>query len=898
MDKFLFGLTAVFAKMPDRVLRSKRLVLIVLTLVSIGMFYAMATRTVFDLSSESFMQDESPAQIALDEFRRQFGSDRSVFIIYKPTDGDVFSTQSLTAMQQLTLDLENWQSLDPAKFSSVDLDQLIHIRRVKSLANIRLQESVGDALLSGRLLPKALPETAEDLNSFKARAMAQPDYVSSFYSKDGGYGGILVQTDFGTVPIEGYESAVDIAGVELDDSFSDFDVSFDEEAVIQEVEYRDVDPRDYLDFSDALGAVYGQYDEQLMYYPVGEPTIMSQMQDVLEQLRILGFLMVIIFAVLLWVLFRSASALVWSMVTITLSVAWCWGVTVLLGVTLSSMIALTILLIFSVGIADCVHVMSAYFSFRREGIEHYAALTKSYEKVGLAILLTTVTTAAGILVLATSNLEPIRIFALMCAFGVVLAFFFTIVLLPILLDLWHPTAVTEKGSVADRLGDRWHALGNGPKLVIALATATAIFAVLGGMLGLFINTVIALTYWIINAHQQILARVPTIIEGAPRLILAFFAIILALCIYGSTKIVIDTNISGLFKDDHPLAVAVNVVDNNMAGSQDMEVMIDTKTVDGMLDVELLAAVDELQTSLEERYPNTIGRTYSLANIVKDTNQVMNDDNPEFYRIPESNQAVSQLLYLFNSANPEDRRNLVSDDYSRSHIAVTSRSMGSFGYQQMFAEVELDIEARFAHLKTAYPDLEIVLTGTMATFMVVSDEIARSQFNGFALALVLISLIMIITLGSLRGGVMGMIPNAIPAFLAFGLMGLLGIPLDTDTLLIAPVILGIAVDDTIHFMTHYRVELTKSKSISIALESAIREVGQAVMFTTMVIGLGFAVLSFSDYLGMAKVGFFGSLSIFFALFCDLFLIPAMIIIFKPSFGVDNVDTRIDFKGVTA
>ena len=898
MDKFLFGLTAVFAKMPNRVLRSKRLVLVVLTLVSIGMFYAMATRTVFDLSSESFMQDESPAQIALDEFRRQFGSDRSVFIIYKPTDGDVFSTQSLTAMQQLTSDLENWQSLDRAKFPGVDLDQLIHIRRVKSLANIRLQESVGDALLSGRLLPKALPETAEDLNSFKARAMAQPDYVSSFYSKDGSYGGILVQTDFGTVPIEGYESAVDIAGVELDDSFSDFDVSFDEAAVIQEVEYKDVDPRDYLDFSDALGAVYGQYDEQLTYYPVGEPTILSQMQDVLEQLRILGFLMVVIFAVLLWVLFRSASALVWSMVTITLSVAWCWGVTVLLGVTLSSMIALTILLIFSVGIADCVHVMSAYFSFRREGIEHYAALTKSYEKVGLAILLTTVTTASGILVLATSSLEPIRIFALMCAFGVVLAFFFTIVLLPILLDLWHPTAVNEKGSVAGRLGDRWHALGNVPKLVIALATATAIFIVLGGMLGLFINTVIALTYWIINAHQQILARVPTIVEGAPRLILAFFAIILALCIYGSTKIVIDTNISGLFKDDHPLAVAVNVVDNNMAGSQDMEVMIDTKTVDGMLDVDLLTAVDALQTSLEARYPNTIGRTYSLANIVKDTNQVMNDDNPEFYRIPKSNQAVSQLLYLFNSANPEDRRNLVSDDYSRSHIAVTSRSMGSFGYQQMFAEVELDIEARFAHLKTAYPDLEIVLTGTMATFMVVSDEIARSQFNGFALALVLISLIMIITLGSLRGGVMGMIPNAIPAFLAFGLMGLLGIPLDTDTLLIAPVILGIAVDDTIHFMTHYRVELTKSKSISMALESAIREVGQAVMFTTMVIGLGFAVLSFSDYLGMAKVGFFGSLSIFFALFCDLFLIPAMIIIFKPSFGVENVDTRIDFKGVTA
>ena len=898
MDKILLSLTDIFAQCPNWVLRFKRSILLVLTIFTLIMFYGIGSRTVFDLSSEAFMQDDNPAQLALDEFRRQFGSDRSVFIIYKPTDGDVFSVASLTALQQLTLDLENWQSLDRNRFPGVDLDELIHIRRVQSLANIRLQESVGDALLSGRLLPKALPTNEEELNALKTRAMAQPDYLSSFYSEDGGYGGILVKTDFGTVPIEGYESAVDVAGVELDDSFSDFDMSFDEDAVIQKVEYQDADPREYLDFSAALEAVYGQYDNQFEYYPVGEPTIMSQMQDVLEQLQILGFLMVLIFALLLWVLFRSASALVWSMVTIALSLTWCWGITVLLGVTLSTMIALTVLLIFSVGIADCVHVMSAYFSFRREGMEHYAALTKSYQKVGLAIFLTTLTTAAGILVLATSALEPIRVFALMCAFGVVLAFFFTMVLLPILLDLWHPTAVTEKGSMADRLGGRWHGLGRFPKLIIGLATATIIFFFLGWALGAFINAVVGLTYWIVNAQQQILARIPSIVERVPYLILGFFAIILALCIYGSTKIVIDTNISGLFKDDHPLAVAISVVDNNMAGSQNMEVMINTNRVDGMLDAELLLAVDQLQTSLEDRYPDTIGRTFSLANIVKDTNQVMNDGNPDFYRIPESDQSVSQLLYLFNSANPEDRRNLVSDDYSRSHITLNSRSMGSFGYQKMFTEVELDIEQRFAHLKTTYPDLEVVLTGTMATLMVVSDEIARSQFNGFALALLLISLIMIVTLGSLRGGLMGMVPNAIPAFLAFGLMGLFDIPLDTDTLLIAPVILGIAVDDTIHFMTHYRVELSKSKSISIALESAIREVGQAVMFTTMIIGLGFAVLSFSDYLGMAKVGFFGSLSIFFALFCDLFLIPAMIIVFKPSFGVENVDTRIDFKGVTS
>jgi len=283
----------------------------------------------------------------------------------------------------------------------------------------------------------------------------------------------------------------------------------------------------------------------------------------------------------------------------------------------------------------------------------------------------------------------------------------------------------------------------------------------------------------------------------------------------------------------------------------------------------------------------------LANIVKDTYQIMNDDDPAFYRVPDSQQMISQLLYLFNSANPEDRRSLVSDDYSRSHISLNIYNAGSYQYQRFFDEISVDIEETTAQLKDEFPELEIYLTGSMALLMRMTDEIARSQFSSFTLAIGVISVIMIITLGSLQGGLMAMVPNIIPALLGFGLMGLLGISLDTDTLLIAPLIIGIAVDDTIHFMTHYRMELIKTGSVGTALSSTITDVGQAVMFTTMVLGLGFALLSFSDYLGMAKMGFFGSAAIFVALLCDLFMIPAMIMIFKPTFGVKNVDTRISY-----
>jgi predicted RND superfamily exporter protein len=128
------------------------------------------------------------------------------------------------------------------------------------------------------------------------------------------------------------------------------------------------------------------------------------------------------------------------------------------------------------------------------------------------------------------------------------------------------------------------------------------------------------------------------------------------------------------------------------------------------------------------------------------------------------------------------------------------------------------------------------------------------------------------------------------------MGLMGIPLDTDTLMIAPLIIGIAVDDTIHFITHYRMALAKHRDMRLALVDTIRQVGQAVTFTSLVLGCGFFMLSFSNYLGLAKVGAFGSLAIFVALLCDLLFFPALIMVFKPKFGQHNVLDNLQFKGV--
>ncbi len=906
MDNLLLGLSRFFGHLPNRVLGARNFVLSGVAVISALMLWGIVTRTELDLSTDAYLDDTDPAMQALDDFRRQFGSDESVLLVYRALDGDVFSRESLDAARRLTNDLRNWQLLDLADYPAeinglaVDFDELRHIRRVQSVANVRFQRNEGDTLLSLRLVPDELPESDEELARIKARALAQDELVGMMYSANSEYGLILIQTDLGMQPMADYVPAVDAPDIALDASF-DFsadglvDLQFDEGAEIAEIDFEPVDMLSYTAFHAATAALWEKYADRLEFYPVGTAPTMAFMLDTVNQLALLGVLMVLIFVLLLWILFRSFSAVLWPIVTIALSVIWTWGVTVWLGIPVSSFISLTVLLVFAVGIADCVHVMNAYFSFRRDGEEHHHALSRSFGRTGLALLVTTLTTSAGVLALTGSELLPMRVFGFMSASGVVLAFFFTVILLPILLGIWHPGFPGhEKLSIPDRLARRWSRLDRRWKIALAASYVIALYAGLGFAVGGYILFISLLTYAVVNWHQQILGAMPYIVARGPWLVLSLFAGIFGICVFGATRVEIDTNISELVKPDHPLRRAYEVVDENMAGSQSMVIVIDTGVDEGMLDPRVLRAVDDLQSRILQTQSEHLTRVHSLVNIVKETNEVMRDGDPAFHRVPETQQMVSQLLYLFNSANPEDRRALVSDDYSKAQITLNLRNSSTNEYQGFFDEIGADIEVGFAHLRADYPAMEVNLTGSMALLWRMSDEIAESQVESFAIALAVVSVMLILTLGSLRGGLIAMVPNLVPAFLGFGLMGLFGIALDADTLLIAPVIIGIAVDDTIHFMTHYRVQLIKTGSVSESLRLTINHVGQAVMFTTMVLGLGFMLLSFSDYLGMARMGFFGSLSIIMALACDLLLIPAMIMIFKPTFGVRDADRRIRFS----
>ena len=901
MKTFLFCISEYFESVPNRI-RPWRWWIITLALTC-SLFMALgSTRFVIDVTVDSWFSEDDPVLQSLDEFRDQFGSDDGLFIVYEAKDGDVFSADSLGLIDQLTTRLNHWQDIPQEVLDEVGITpdlakELSHIKRVQSLTNVRIQVHQDETLSSPRLIQN-LVMSKDEAQQVKAMAMAQSNLPLFLFSNNHRFGAIMVTTDFGAIPMSPRFQAsssdlmdddeIDWAGDFDDPSASAFDVSVESAPV----RFEDMDSGLYLSFMEAVSRLYQhpELERQFNFYPIGNASLVKLAVDDLKQAGVLLLGMVLVINLLLWTLFRSVSAVLWPQIAIGMSALFVVGTLGWLGLESSTLISLTVMLIVAVGVADCVHVMSSYVYFRERGHEHEPALSKAYGKTGLPILLTTITTMVGMGALTITGMPQFVMFGATSAAGVLLAFLYTLFLLPVLMDLWHPMA-KPISTLAARGWRLWLAYLAWPivmlcKLIWLLLWPLRILAYHSGLQWL------ASGIWL----PHVLAKIPAFVDQYKGLINFMFVSLFALCLYGATQVKVDSNIAELSREGSPLRTAYTIVDEHMMGTGSLEILVNMQQSDALMQADILQTMDQLQRLIENKYAQHIIRTHSLANLVKDTHAIMQDGSDAYKTIPDDNIAVAQLLYLFNSSNPEERRALVNDDYSQSHISVQLRNAGSSEYAEFFEQVQIDIEQAFASHKAQYPNMDVHVTGTLAMMMRLMDDMSNNQFKSLALAMVFISGLLVLTLGSVQAGLMSIIPNMIPATLAFGLMGLMGIPLDTDTLMIAPLIIGIAVDDTIHFITHYRMALAKHSDMRLALVDTIKQVGQAVTYTSLVLGCGFFMLSFSNYLGLAKVGAFGSLAIFVALLCDLLFFPALIMVFKPKFGQQNVLDNLQFKGV--
>lgn len=845
MQNLLTALTDHFARVPDLV-RSRKWLVWLLFVALTAVSFAGIERTRFDMTVEGWFEHDDPTIVAFDWFHQDFGSEDHLYVVYKAKDGNVFSDESLAAAKSIRTELLARMRDANRKGEKTALN---HIVKITSVVNAPVIRAEGDVLVSQKLIPDPLPISEARRQQIIEIAHDQKQFRKMYFSEDYQYGGIFIETDFGAIELDS-----DSEDTYADETAADFDMDltmdddlFEDDAVARErPEFKPTDLEDYLALMEAVKVTLNdpKYTDKFEYFPVGNTAMTEYDLAVIEEMGMLIFATIIIIAILLWFLFRSFSAVVWPMTIVVLSVIWTIGITGWLGMSVTSFVMITVLLTLAIGVADAVHIMSGYLSGRKQGMEYEQALQHGFKTKSVACLLTAVTTIVGMMALSFTDIVPVKTFGFMSGLAVGLAFIFSIYLLPLMLDIWAPN---KKHLPSEN----------------------------GRGLGKFIPNFSGFS-------GQSLTRVLPFVEKYPAAIVGTFMAFFALCIYGATQTKVDTNPVGQYPQDSQARVNFALVDSHMMGTQSMEIYLDMGKMNAFQDPFVLKEMDKLQQHFINNYPEVVVRATSMVGVAKNAFKTLNGGNEAFYVIPDQPGLLSQTLFLFNNAAPEDRARLVSDNYDRAHITVRMLNAGSHEYIGTFNAMRQDIQNMLATLKTQYPDAKVDITGMLALMMQGADYLTHAQLESFSLALVFISIILLIVFGSMRAGAIAIIPNLIPAMLAFGLLGLLDMPLDFTAMMIAPVIIGIAVDDTVHFVTRYRLEVTKDGDIKRALTTTISETGQAIVFTALILGLGFGIMGLSGSEGTANIGRLGGLAILMGLLNDLFLLPAMILLFKLKF----------------
>ena len=864
-----------FEKLPDRARRRRKLVwsiFIALTLliVSGGAFVKI------DMTLDSFFQDDDPTKLEMNRFRSLFGSDEVAYVIYKARDGDVFSEKSLRLVREIQEELLHYRLY----LSAGEMSPLDHITDVKTILNVSFMEAGEDSLISRNFIGDIIPQTNEEREKIRKAALEHPDYPLLYISENTEYGAIIIRTDFGTkIKGEPYSAPYrddfaestqehtnnteNFGFEEFESEEEAFDVGSENVAVIELgqtgglPEFETPGMPDYAEFMRVLNAKLEQakFSEHLEFHPVGNPPLMAFFNDVIvEEIGLVSALSIVLIAVVLWILFRSFSAVVWPLVIIIVTLLWVVGLIGWTVETMSMMLNIIIFLVLAIGVADTVHILSGYLFFRNHGESHEEALRSVFRKTALACMLTSITTMIGMFSLLLVPIKPIQSFGLFSGIGVFIAFLLTVFVLPLMLDLWSPYAKNPKASLTKKK----HRLDNDGQRM--------------------------------HFVQSILRKVEPLSYRFPLAVTLSFVLAAVILAYGMTKVKIDTNMVNIIKEGQPMRTTYNLVDRFMGGSGSAEILVNTGKIDGLKDPRILNAMDDLQIFVKNEFPHLVTKSTSLVNISKDSFKALNEGQDSMYVIPDDPGILANTLFMFNNANPKERRRMVTDDYSLGRISVNLRNSGSQEYNDMIFRIHNFADRRFAELKSDYPKLKVRVTGTLAMLSQMTDYISWSQVRSFGLALIVISLLLLLVFSSYRAGMVALLPNIFPVLTIFGIMGYLEISLDTDTLLVAPITIGIAVDDTIHFLTNYRAEVSKHGNIKEGIIKTFRETGQAITFTSIILSIGFLIFLMSSHQGLSNFGIMSAIAFFTALLADLFLLPSMCLLFNVRFKSETANLK--------
>ncbi|MBT6490319.1 MAG: MMPL family transporter [Deltaproteobacteria bacterium] len=564
----------------------------------------------------------------------------------------------------------------------------------------------------------------------------------------------------------------------------------------------------------------------------GGPIVDTEMDALtIGESQLFGVLAAILNMLVTLFLFRRWPGVVIPMLTVALTIGWTFGLIGFGGQPLGVVHVMLPMMLLVVGVSDSVHILSEYQREYTHVNNRREAILNTMAEVSLPCLLTSLTTTAGMLSLSLAPIPPIRTMGIYAAVGVIFAYIISVFLVPVVLSYTGLESSQAKNS------DRF---------------------------------------------EGILASISSFTTRRAKIITAATAVLIGLSIWGATYINIESNFMESFKKDSQIRISASHIDSTLGGTASLQGMIDTGKEGGAKEPEFLRKLEEFENYLAES--ESVVKVVSMTSLVKELNQVMMDGAPEEYRIPDNRNIIAQELMLYENSDPDGLFKMVTDDYQMVRLDVKTKSGGTHQASLMMEDAAEKFEELFGDTAT------LQYSGISHLFVRMTENLSRGQIYSYGAAFIMVFIMMIAVLKSFKLGLLSMIPNLLPILVTLGLMGFLKINLDFITLLIACIAIGIAVDDTIHFLVRFKREFEKSGDYETASRRTLQSSGRAMLFTTLILCGGFLMFLPSKMVSIALFGGLVAFTVFMALVSDFIILPAILELTRPLGAVNRGQTQ--------
>ncbi len=557
--------------------------------------------------------------------------------------------------------------------------------------------------------------------------------------------------------------------------------------------------------------------------PIGRSEVFRCMQRDFSTLLPMGILLLIL---AMYLIFRNYLCVLLPFVAISLSVVWTVGAMYLAGSELNFFSVLIPTILFIVGTSDCIHILSQYQDCRKTCATKSEAVRQTIALMLLPCFLTTVTTMIGFLSLAACRIDALRLFGIFSAVGMGFAFLLSITLLPIGLSIGNTKPLSLRKPPSESL-------------------------------------------------LQILRRIHGFNLARKRLFLSLFLIFFLVAIYGAMRLHVETDPGKFFGKKMRVVTDMLFIEKEMGGFIPFFVVIESEEADRIKDPLLLEKIDRLTGFIREQ--DGVDQVASASDLIEYMNFRLHDNDPSERRIPGDRSAVAQLLLM---ASLSDETGLLArffdDDYSKTAVAIRFRYHDFDSYKRLMDAIRPYLAAEFGSV----PRVTTYVTGTNMVLANTLIPFLKGLKQGLLLAGAAIFALMIVLFRSFWVGVISMLANVIPITITFGFMGLLGISLNFATAPIAAIALGIAIDDTIHFLTRFKAEFSKDHSYENAIARTMESVGKPILITSIILTAGFFIFLVSNFQYTRNMGMLISFTVVSAIFGDLVLLPVLLLALKP------------------